>query len=102
MKAPDSGCRIASSAQFLCSAFAARYVYFTSQRSQVSRPGRPPHKSNFYCHPGKAGGTPMLLGSPARLVIHYWAQNISRTRVATDEPSNFCIVDRMRPMSCEE
>src|SRR6266436_4146343 len=62
MKAPDSGCRIASSAQFLCSAFAARYVYFTSQRSQVSRPGRPPHKSNFYCHPGRAGGTPMLLG----------------------------------------
>src|SRR5712675_1239803 len=61
MKAPDSGCRIASSAQFLCSAFAARYVYFTSQRSQVSRPGRPPHKSNFYCHPGRAGGTPMLL-----------------------------------------
>src|ERR1700680_4575803 len=23
--------------------------------------GRPPHKSNFYCHPGRAGGTPMLL-----------------------------------------
>ena len=42
------------------------------------------------------------LGSPARLVIHYWAENISRTRVATDEPSKFCIVDRMRPMSCEE
>src|SRR6266404_6922125 len=66
MKAPDSGCRIASSAQFLCSAFAARYVYFTSQRSQVSRPGRPPHKSNFYCHPGRAGGTPILLGSKNR------------------------------------
>src|SRR5882762_2198983 len=63
MKAPDSGCRIASSAHFLCSAFAARYVYFTSQRSQVSRPGRPPYKSNFYCHPGRAGGTPMLLGA---------------------------------------
>src|SRR5260370_836021 len=28
--------------------------------------GRPPYKSNFYCHPGRAGGTPMLLdsGSP--------------------------------------
>jgi hypothetical protein len=37
------------------------------------------------------------LGSPARLVIHYWAENISRTRVATDEPSKFCIVDRMLP-----
>src|SRR5216684_5242027 len=23
--------------------------------------GRPPYKSNFYCHPGRAGGTPMLL-----------------------------------------
>src|ERR1700676_5772923 len=23
--------------------------------------GRPPHKSNFYCHPGRAGGTPMLI-----------------------------------------
>ena len=22
---------------------------------------RPPYKSNFYCHPGRAGGTPMLL-----------------------------------------
>src|SRR5882762_959571 len=25
--------------------------------------GRPPYKSNFYCHPGRAGGTPMLLGA---------------------------------------
>jgi hypothetical protein len=24
--------------------------------------GRPPYKSNFYCHPGRAEGTPMLLG----------------------------------------
>src|SRR6266853_516589 len=23
--------------------------------------GQPPYKSNFYCHPGRAGGTPMLL-----------------------------------------
>src|SRR5260370_16932267 len=23
--------------------------------------GRPPYKSNFYCHPARAGGTPMLL-----------------------------------------
>jgi hypothetical protein len=23
--------------------------------------GRPPYKSNFYCHPGRAGGTPILL-----------------------------------------
>src|SRR5260370_17617013 len=27
--------------------------------------GRPPYKSNFYCHPGRAGGTPMLLGKRA-------------------------------------
>src|SRR5882762_8033217 len=28
--------------------------------------GRPPYKSNFYCHPGRAGGTPMLLGLGVR------------------------------------
>ena len=25
--------------------------------------GRPPYKSNFYCHPGRAGGTPVLSAS---------------------------------------
>src|SRR6202042_3990866 len=27
---------------------------------------RPPYKSNFYCHPGRAGGTPMILGPTLR------------------------------------
>jgi hypothetical protein len=27
------------------------------------RGGRPPEKSNFYCHPGRAGGSPRLLAN---------------------------------------
>src|SRR5258705_2125265 len=88
MKAPDSVCRTASSAKFLCSAFAARYVYFTSQRSQVSRPGRPPHKSNFYCHPGRAGGTPMLLASITYSVVELQLAKSPATPRLLQELSN--------------
>src|SRR5580700_9714792 len=49
----------------LCSALLTRpRVWCRAVTSFVV--GRPPYKSNFYCHPGRAGGTPMLLAYPMR------------------------------------
>src|SRR5712671_3475367 len=36
--------------------------------------GRPPYKSNFYCHPGRAGGTPMLLGEVVNEPLVWFAE----------------------------
>src|SRR6267378_3170259 len=49
------------SASGLCSALLPRTRFHVSTIASFLD-GRPPYKSNFYCHPGRAGGTPMLLG----------------------------------------
>src|SRR6266852_4643815 len=41
--------------------------------------GRPPYKSNFYCHPGGAGGTPMLLAVSLTFIASI-RQNIGKPR----------------------
>jgi hypothetical protein len=47
------------------------------------RGGRPPEKSNFYCHPGRAGGSPRLLAyvriatlRAIRLDVHFSARGM--------------------------
>src|ERR1700687_354893 len=57
MTAPHCVCQASA---LLCSALLTRpRVWCRAITSFVV--GRPPYKSNFYCHPGRAGGTPMLL-----------------------------------------
>src|SRR6516162_1139556 len=49
----------------------------------VFRPGRPSYKSNFYCHPGRAGGTPMLLGGGDGYIVPCdFPDPLPRTRFA--------------------
>jgi hypothetical protein len=48
------------SASALCSALLPRTRFHVSTIASFLD-ARPPYKSNFYCHPGRAGGTPMLL-----------------------------------------
>src|SRR5258707_6242939 len=50
------------SASGLCSALLPRTRFHVSTIASFLD-GRPPYKSNFYCHPGRAGGTPMLLAN---------------------------------------
>ena len=34
---------------------------FATQKSKIENRGRLPEMSNFYCHPGKAGGSPSAI-----------------------------------------
>ena len=61
--------------QLLCSVCCPVRVHHVSTTTSFPA-GRPPHKSNFYCHPGRAGGTLMLLehprALPPRTARHQW------------------------------
>src|ERR1700687_4150813 len=66
MTAPHCVCQASA---LLCSALLTRpRVWCRAITSFVV--GRPPYKSNFYCHPGRAGGTPMLLGLLLHAIVH--------------------------------
>src|SRR5467141_56016 len=56
------------SASGLCSALLPAPVLHVSTIASFLD-GRPPYKSNSYCHPGRAGGTPMLLGCGDRELV---------------------------------
>src|SRR6202043_3731195 len=62
MTAPHCVCPASA---LLCSALLTRPSVWCRAISSFIV-GRPPYKSNFYCHPGRAGGTPMLLGDESR------------------------------------
>src|SRR6266852_9865858 len=47
--------------------------------------GRPPYKSNFYCHPGRAGGTPMLI---VRQVSGHSCAQIDNTMTSVTWPGS--------------
>src|SRR5580704_18984901 len=85
MTAPHCVCPASA---LLCSALLTRpRVWCRAITSFVV--GRPPYKSNFYCHPRRAGGTPMLLeGEESMAVANRRAVGHTDTR---NESARHCL-----------
>ena len=77
MKAPDCVCHTGALLQVYARALLPARV-FMCQPSQVSWMADRRISQTFYCHPGRAGGTPMLL---ARELGWTYLENLAQQRV---------------------